>query len=72
MKKVFRIEVDCANCAALMERAAAEVEGVRSVSVSYMALKMHVEFEEGADASRVMREVKKRCRKIEPDCEIYF
>lgn len=72
MKKTFKIEVDCANCAQKMERAANEVEGVINAVVNFMTLKMTVEFAEGADAKAVMEEVLKRCRKVENDCEIYF
>jgi len=72
MKKTYKIEVDCANCANLMEQAAKKTPGVKDASVSYMSLKMKVEFEDGADERAVMQEVFKACRKIEPDCEIDF
>ena len=72
MKKTYKIEVDCANCANLMEQAAKKIPGVLDASVSYMSLKMKVEFEEGAVEKAVMQEVFKACRKIEPDCEIEF
>ena len=72
MKKTYKIEVDCANCANLMEQAAKKTPGVLDASVSYMSLKMKVEFEEGAEEKAVMQEVFKACRKIEPDCEIEF
>ena len=71
MKKTFRIEVDCANCAAKMEQAVQKLPGVESVSVSFMTQKMVVEaLDEGFDA--LMKQVVKACRKIEPDCEIYL
>ena len=72
MKKCYRIEVDCANCANKMEIAASKVNGVKKVVVNFMALKMIVEFEEGADVSSVMINVLSECKKIEKDCEIYF
>jgi len=72
MKKIYRIEVDCANCANKMEEAANKVAGVESAAVNFMMLKMTVEFKDGADVSAVMQEVLSVCRKIEPDCEIYF
>ena len=70
MKKSYKIEVDCANCANLMEQAAKKTAGVKDASVSFMTLKMNVEFEEGADEKRVMKDVLKACRKVEPDCDI--
>nr|WP_294495267.1 cation transporter [uncultured Mediterraneibacter sp.] len=72
MKKSYKIEVDCANCANKMEQAAKETKGVKDAVVNFMALKMKVEFEEGYDAKAVMEEVLKNCKKIEDDCEIYY
>ena len=72
MKKTYRIEVDCANCANKMEEAARKTSGVKEASVSFMALKMTVEFEEGADPAAVMKQVAAACKKVEEDCEIYF
>ena len=70
MKKSYKIEVDCANCANLMEEAARKTDGVAGVTVNFMTQKMIVAFAEGADAKQVMQAVLKACRKVEPDCEI--
>ena len=70
MKKSYKIEVDCANCANLMEEAARKTDGVASATVNFMTQKMIVEFAEGADAKQVMLAVLKACRMVEPDCEI--
>ena len=72
MKKTYKIEVDCANCANLMEEAARKTSGVASATVNFMALKMIVEFAEGYEPKAVMAEVVKACKKVEPDCEIYL
>ena len=72
MKKTYKIEVDCANCANLMEQAARKTPGVKEATVNYMALKMTVEFEEGKDPKAVMAQVLKNCKKVEDDCEIFF
>ena len=72
MKKSYKIEVDCAVCADKMEQAAKKTEGVKDAVVNFMALKMSVEFEEGADVKTVMQNVLKACKKVESDCEIYF
>ena len=72
MKKTYKIEVDCANCAAKMETAAKKVAGVKDVVVNYMTLKMKVEFEDGADEKDVMEQIFFFFCKIEPDCEIYY
>ena len=72
MKKTYKIEVDCANCANLMEQAARKTPGVKEATVNYMAQKMTVEFEEGQDPKAVMAQVLKNCKKVEDDCEIFF
>ncbi len=71
MKKTYKIEVDCANCAAKMEQAANSVAGVESATVSYMTQKMQVVFAEGADPHAVMENVLSVCKKVEDDCEIF-
>ena len=72
MKKTYKIEVDCANCANLMEEAAKKTPGVKDATVNFMTLKMIVEFEDGADAASVMKSVLKSCKKVEDDFEIYL
>ena len=72
MKKSYKIEVDCANCANKMEEAAKNTAGVKDASVNFMMLKMKVEFEERQDPDSVMKEVLKNCKKVEDDCEIYL
>jgi copper chaperone CopZ len=70
MKKTYNIEVDCANCANLMEEATNKIDGVASATVNFMTQKMIVDFAEGQDPKKVMKAVLKACRKVEPDCEI--
>ena len=72
MKKSYKIDVDCAACADKMEVAANKTPGVKEAVVNFMALKMKVEFEDGADADAVMQEVRKNCKKVEDDCEIFL
>ena len=72
MKKTYKIEVDCANCANKMEDAKKNKPGVKDDSVNFMTLKMSVEFEDGYTPADVMPVVLKNCRKVESDCEIYF
>lgn len=72
MKKTYKIEVDCANCANKMEDAAKKTEGVKDAVVNFMTLKMKVEFEDGADVDAVMQKVLTNCKKVEDDCEIFL
>lgn len=70
MRKVFKLEdLDCANCAAKMERAIAKIDGVTSVTISFMAQKMTIEADD-ARFDDIMKEVVKTCKKVEPDCRI--
>ena len=71
MKKTYKIEVDCANCANKMEIATNKVPGIKKAVISFMTQKMTVEFEDGVNEKNVMQEVLKECRKVEDDCEIY-
>ena len=85
MKKSYKIDVDCANCALKMEDAAKKTEGVLDASVSFMTLKMvmvsglnlhtlkmKVEFAEGANPQEVMEKVRENCKKAEADCEVFL
>ena len=72
VKKTYRIEVDCANCANKMEDAARKTAGVKEVTVNFMTQKMIVDFDEGADAAEVMDRVLAACKVVEEDCEIYL
>lgn len=70
MKKTYKIEVDCANCANLMEEATRKTAGVQNATVNFMTQKMIVQFEDGQDPKAVMLQVLRACKKVEPDCEI--
>lgn len=72
MKKTYKIEVDCANCANKMEEATKNTPGVKNAVVNFMTLKMKVEFEDGADVDTVMQQVVKNCKVVEDDCEIFL
>ena len=72
MKKTYKIDVDCANCANKMEQAAKNTDRVKDATVNFMMLKMIVEFEEGADPKKVMKDVQKNCKVVEDDCEIFL
>lgn len=72
MKKTYKIEVDCANCANLMEGAAKKTPGVKEAVVNFMTQKLTVDFEDGQEPAAVMKAVLKNCKKVEDDCEIYI
>lgn len=70
MKKVYKMQdLDCANCAAKMEREISKIDGVLNASVNFMTQKLTVEADE-SDFDTVMEKIVKACKKIEPDCKI--
>lgn len=69
MKKTYKVEVDCANCAAKMEDSIKKIDGVNNASVSFMTQKMMVDADD-ARFDDIMKEVVKVCAKVEPDCKI--
>ena len=72
MKKTYKIDVDCANCANKMEEAAKKTSGVKDAVVNFMTLKMTVEFMDGVDHKEVMNNVLNNCKAVEEDCEIFL
>lgn len=72
MEKQFKIEVDCASCAAKIEDAISKTDGIIDCNVNYIMGKMTVKFEDGADEKKLLKQMNKTARKIEPDCEIYL
>lgn len=70
MKKVFKMQdLDCANCAAKMERAINKIDGVRAASVSFMTQRLSVEADEER-FDEIVKEIVKVCSRVEPDCRI--
>ena len=65
MKKTYRVEVDCANCAAKMEAALGKLEGVTRASVNYLTQKLTLETEGDPDA--LLPQVVKACKKVDAD-----
>lgn len=72
MKKTYKVEVDCANCAAKMEETVKKTKGVKDATLSFMTLKLKVEFEDGVNIDEVMKEAYQNCKVVEDDCEIYL
>lgn len=72
MKKTYKVDVDCSNCANKMEEAVKNTEGVKDATLSFMTLKLKVEFEEGVDPQEVMEKARENCKIVEDDCEIFL
>ena len=70
MKKTYDlIDLDCANCARKMEEAILKIDGVTAASVSFLTQKMTIEADD-ARFDEILREAVRRCRRVEPDCEV--
>lgn len=72
MKKTFKIDVDCPNCAIKMEDAVKKTNGVKSAIINYMTQKLIVEIDDADNFSLIMKNILKNCKKVDSDCEIYF
>lgn len=70
MTKTYRVEVDCAACAAKMEAAAAKVAGVKTCTINFMTQKMTVEYKPEQDIEAVLRVIEKTCKKVDRDFEL--
>lgn len=69
MKKVVRVKnMDCANCAASLERAVSKIDGISFVNVNFVGEKMTFEYDETKPG--IFDEIKKVAKKLEPDWEI--
>lgn len=71
MKKKFDLdEVDCANCAAKMETAIAKLPGVQSANVNFIMQKLTLEYDDDADYKKLMKQIRREVRRVDPDCEV--
>ncbi len=70
MKIKFKIKgLDCANCAAELERDIQKIEGIEYVAISFIAERMELEINEN-DKKEILKKLKKLIKKEEPDVEI--
>ena len=70
MKKRYKFEVDCANCAAKVEEAVKKIDGVNDATVNFMAQKMVLDADD-ARFDEILKEVIAVAKKVEPDCELF-
>ncbi|MCF2663738.1 MULTISPECIES: cation transporter [Oscillospiraceae] len=71
MKKRYKFEVDCANCAAKVEEAVKKIDGVNDATVNFMAQKLVLDADD-ARFDEILKEVIAVAKKVEPDCELYI
>ena len=70
MKKTYKIEVDCPNCANKIEEHINQMEGIKSASINFLTQKFIIDFEDDVETKSLMKKVIKTCQKIDGDCEI--
>ena len=69
MKSKFKIKgLDCANCAAELERAIQKIEGMNAISISFMAERMEIEYESSEE--EIIKKIQKVIKREEPDVSI--
>ena len=71
MKKVYKMQnLDCANCAAKMERNISAIEGVEECNVNFIMQKLTVVIADGYEASDILEKIKSACKRVDRDCEV--
>lgn len=71
MKKVFLLEgLDCANCAAKIEKAVSELDGVKSASINFITTKLTIETEEDTVSDEFLKKIKKTAKKTDSDVTV--
>ena len=71
MKKHYKFEIDCANCAAKVEEAIKKIEGVNGATVSFMTQKLTLDADD-ARYDEILQQVITTAKKIEPYCELHL
>lgn len=66
MKKIYKIEIDCANCAAKVEEAIKKIDGINSASLNFMTQKMILDLDESRE-EEILKQVYKTAKRVEPD-----
>ncbi len=71
MKKIFKMQnLDCANCAAKMERNIEKIDGITACNVNFIMQKLTLEIADGADVDAVFSAVKAAVKKVDSDTQI--
>ena len=71
MKKHYKFEIDCANCAAKVEDAIKKIDGVNAASVNFMTQKLTLDADD-ARFDEILQEIIATAKKIEPDSELHI
>ena len=70
MKKTYLLNgLDCAHCAAKIEKGVADIDGATNASVSFLTTKLTFEAQDDK-IDEIVKKAKKVIKKVEPDVEI--
>lgn len=70
MVRKFRLQnLDCANCAAKMERKINKIKGVNSATVNFMTLRLDMDIVDGME-NEVIVEAEKAMKSVESDIKM--
>lgn len=70
MKKSYKINVDCANCANIIEDKINKIDGIEQANVNFMLQKLNVKYKDNANPDEVLEQIQKEAKKVESDFEI--
>ena len=71
MRKTYELEnLECANCAAKMERDISQFPEVKKCTITFMTSRMSITVDDGADLNDVLDRAQKVMRSYEKDCTI--
>ncbi len=71
MRKSYAMEeLDCANCAAKMERAINKLPGVEKATVTFMTSRLSLVVADDTDMAALLTLVQKEVTKVDPNCKV--
>lgn len=71
MRKVLKVtDIDCAHCAAAMEKGIGKIPGVTYASVNFLTQKIIMEYEDTVDFEELLPLIKKAVKKVDSDCDV--
>ncbi len=71
MRKSYAMEeLDCANCAAKMERAINKLPGVEKATVTFMTSRLSLVVADDVDLADLMQKVQKEVSRVDPNCKV--
>ena len=70
MKKSYKINVDCANCANIIEEKINKIDGIESASINFMLQKLNIKFKDDINTDEILNQIETESKRIDPDFSI--